>query len=59
MCKAEFEMITSPSKKASYSDLFEEIKCIGKGSFGAAFLVRSRLKDEFLIAKKIRFNKEE
>ena len=35
-----------------YKDLFKEIKCIGRGTFGAAFLVLSK-QGEFFIAKKI------
>lgn len=55
MCKAEFEMMSIPAKKATFVDLFQEVKRIGKGAFGAAYLVKSRLKNEFFIAKKIRF----
>ena len=42
----------------SYEQEFEEIKCIGRGNFGAAFLVRLRNPptqdgEQFFIAKKI------
>jgi len=42
----------------SYEDEFEELKCIGRGNFGAAFLVRLRNPPEpgqevYFIAKKI------
>ena len=37
-----------------YKDLFTELKCVGKGSFGAAYLVQSKQQSkEFFIAKKI------
>jgi hypothetical protein len=44
--------------KISYEDEFEEIKCIGRGNFGAAFLVRLKNPPEpnqeiYYIAKKI------
>ena len=42
----------------SYEEEFEEIKCIGRGNFGAAFLVKLRNPpnpgdENFFIAKKI------
>lgn len=42
----------------SYEEEFEEIKCVGRGNFGAAFLVRARKNpnpdsENFFIAKKI------
>ena len=43
--------------KISYEEEFEEIKCIGRGNFGAAFLVKLRQAPEdqeiYFIAKKI------
>ena len=42
----------------SYAEEFEELKCIGRGNFGAAFLVRHRnpppdAEEVYFIAKKI------
>ena len=42
----------------SYRDEFEELKCIGRGNFGAAFLVKHRNpppeeEEVYFIAKKI------
>jgi hypothetical protein len=42
----------------SYEDEFDELKCIGRGNFGAAFLVRLKNPPEegqeiYYIAKKI------
>lgn len=42
----------------SYNDEFEELRCIGRGNFGAAFLVKHRnpptdISEEYFIAKKI------
>lgn len=41
----------------SYEEEFEELKCIGRGNFGAAFLVRLRNapnnEDHYFVAKKI------
>jgi hypothetical protein len=42
----------------SYSEEFEELRCIGRGNFGAAFLVKHRfppegVEESFFIAKKI------
>ena len=41
----------------SYEQEFEELKCIGRGNFGAAFLVRLRNTPEdeeiYFVAKKI------
>ncbi len=31
-----------PFHKISYEEQYEELKCIGRGNFGAAFLVRFR-----------------
>lgn len=43
--------------KISYEEEFEEIKCIGRGNFGAAFLVKLRQapadQEIYFIAKKI------
>ena len=43
--------------KISYEEEFEEIKCIGRGNFGAAFLVKLRQapadQEVYFIAKKI------
>ncbi len=43
--------------KISYEEEFEELKCIGRGNFGAAFLVKLRQapadEDVYFIAKKI------
>jgi hypothetical protein len=41
-----------------YEDEFDELKCIGRGNFGAAFLVRIKnppdpAQEVFFIAKKI------
>ena len=44
--------MSTAKQKVSYYDTFQEIKCIGKGAFGAAYLVISKAK-EFFIAKKI------
>ena len=43
---------------ANYNDEFEELKCIGRGNFGAAFLVKHKYppedaKEIYFIAKKI------
>lgn len=43
---------------AKYEEEFEEIKCVGRGNFGAAFLVKLRNSPDpdkpiFYIAKKI------
>jgi NIMA (never in mitosis gene a)-related kinase len=42
----------------SYNDEFEELRCIGRGNFGAAFLVKHRnpppeISESYFIAKKI------
>jgi hypothetical protein len=42
----------------SYEDEFEELKCIGRGNFGAAFLVKHKnpppnVTENYFIAKKI------
>ena len=41
----------------SYEEEFEELRCIGRGNFGAAFLVKLKNtpdgEDVFFIAKKI------
>ena len=44
-----------------YAEEFEEMRCIGRGNFGAAFLVRLKNKNEgdedlYFIAKKIILN---
>ncbi len=44
--------------KISYEEEFDELKCIGRGNFGAAFLVKSKHAPEgtneiYFIAKKI------
>ena len=55
MCMAEFEQMSTPKQRAQYVELFKEIKCVGKGAFGAAYLVMSKQSTtkEFFIAKKI------
>ena len=45
-------------RQISYENEFEEIKCIGRGNFGAAFLVKlknppTENSEIFFIAKKI------
>jgi hypothetical protein len=45
-------------QQISYEDEFEELKCIGRGNFGAAFLVKAKNLPEgadeiYFIAKKI------
>lgn len=42
MCMAEFEQMSTPKQRAQYVELFKEIKCVGKGAFGAAYLVMSK-----------------
>ncbi len=42
----------------SYEEEFEELKCIGRGNFGAAFLVKHKypptgVEESYFIAKKI------
>ena len=42
----------------SYDEEFEELKCIGRGNFGAAFLVKHKnppegVSESYFIAKKI------
>ena len=42
----------------SYEEEFEELKCIGRGNFGAAFLVKHKsppqgIQESYFIAKKI------
>ena len=42
----------------NYEDEFEELKCIGRGNFGAAFLIKHKnpppgVTEEYFIAKKI------
>ena len=42
----------------SYDDEFEELRCIGRGNFGAAFLVKHKnpppgISEQYFIAKKI------
>jgi hypothetical protein len=42
----------------SYEEEFEELKCIGRGNFGAAFLVKHKnppigVSESYFIAKKI------
>lgn len=42
----------------SYEEEFEELRCIGRGNFGAAFLVKHRnpppgISESYFIAKKI------
>jgi hypothetical protein len=42
----------------SYTEEFEELRCIGRGNFGAAFLVRHKnpppdAKEIYFVAKKI------
>lgn len=50
---------TLPTDGISYEDEFEELKCIGRGNFGAAFLVKLKnapqdQEDEvYFIAKKV------
>ena len=44
-----------------YADEFEEMRCIGRGNFGAAFLVKLKntpegADDQYFIAKKIILN---
>jgi len=50
-------MTTESDGPISYEQEFEELKCIGRGNFGAAFLVRLRNtpNDEeiYFVAKKI------
>ena len=41
-----------PDPKQSYKSLFQEIKQVGKGAFGAVYLVITK-ENEFMIAKKI------
>lgn len=41
------------SKQASFKDLYEEIKIIGKGNFGACSLVKDKTTGEQFISKKI------
>lgn len=45
------------NEEASYEEEFEELKCIGRGNFGAAFLCKFRNTPEgqenYFIAKKI------
>ena len=36
-----------------YKEDYEEIQCIGRGNFGAAYLVRHRQENEKYIAKKV------
>jgi hypothetical protein len=52
LCFKEFNEMHNPHKMLKYRDLFSEIKCIGRGSFGSAYLVTSK-QNEFFIAKKI------
>lgn len=48
---------TADKLKISYEEEFEELKCIGRGNFGAAFLVKLRQapadQEVYFIAKKI------
>ena len=44
-----------------YAEEFEEMRCIGRGNFGAAFLVKLKntpegIEDQYFIAKKIILN---
>ncbi len=44
--------------ETNYEDEFEELKCIGRGNFGAAFLVKFKnsppdQQDKYFVAKKI------
>jgi NIMA (never in mitosis gene a)-related kinase len=41
------------SPKAPYVQEYKEMKCIGKGNFGTAYLVQSVSTNKFYIAKKI------
>ena len=44
-------------EQISYEEEFEELRCIGRGNFGAAFVVRFKNapdnKEQYFIAKKI------
>lgn len=52
-------IIMEPYTQISYEDQYDELKCIGRGNFGAAFLVKLRILPEdenaesSFIAKKI------
>ncbi len=37
----------------TYPDLYKEIKCMGRGKFGTAYLVHHKLDQKLYIAKKI------
>jgi NIMA (never in mitosis gene a)-related kinase len=48
----------SKDESISYEDEFEELRCIGRGNFGAAFLVKHKnpppgISEQYFIAKKI------
>ena len=51
---------TLDGESISYEEEFEEMRCIGRGNFGAAFLVKLRNSPEdeecYFIAKKIILN---
>ena len=41
------------SPKSTYAQEYTDLKCIGKGNFGTAYLVKSNSTNEHYIAKKI------
>lgn len=48
----------SDDQHISYQEEFTELRCIGRGNFGAAFLVKHKnppagAKEEYFVAKKI------
>jgi hypothetical protein len=51
-------MLDNDRPQNDYQEEFEELKCIGRGNFGAAFLVRHKnppvdAKEVYFVAKKI------